>query len=187
MKNQVRRKQNKLKKEVLYLNRKIVFAVLALAAVLLAVPYIGIVHAKPSTVVSGAIMVTGFVPLETLPKGQSGNVVMKVMLTAEFTGDIAGTTTYEAFWMIRYDDGGLVTGANIHEIMTFETATVLDKSGSLTIEANLGSNRPSDAVWHWTILGGTGELANLHGHGTWAPENPGDVVEFYEGQVHFNP
>jgi hypothetical protein len=175
-----------LKKEVLYLNRKIVFAVLALAAVLLAVPYIGIVHAKPSTAVRGAIIVTGYVPLEILPKGQSGNVVMKGMLTVMFVGDIAGTTNYEAFWMIRYD-GELATGANMHEKITFETATVLGKSGSLTIEANMGSNRPSDAAWHWTILGGTGELANLHGHGTWAPENPGDVVEFYEGQVHFDP
>ena len=186
MKNQVRRKQNKLKKEVLYLNRKIVFAVLALTAVLLAVPYIGIVHAKPSTAVSGAIIVTGYVPLEILPKGESGNVVMKGMLTVMFVGDIAGSTNYEAFWMIR-NDGGTATGANMHEKITFETATVLGKSGSLIIEANMGSNRPPDAVWHWTILGGTGELANLHGYGTWAPENPGDIVEFYEGQVHFDP
>jgi hypothetical protein len=166
--------------------RKTIFAVVALTAVLLAIPYIGMAHAKPSTAVSGAIYITGYAPLEILTKGQSGNVVMKVMLTVAFLGDISGTATYEAFWMIR-NDGELVTGANMHEKIAFETASVLGKSGSLTLEANMGSNRPSDAAWHWTILGGTGELANLHGHGTWAPENPGDVVEFYEGQVHFNP
>ena len=143
-------------------------------------------QAKLSTNVDGAIIITDYIPLETLPKGQSGNIIMKVMLTAEFSGDIKGTATYEAFWMIRYD-GDIVVGVNIHEKITFETATVLGKSGSLTIEANLGSNRPSDAVWHWTILGGTGELVNLHGHGTWAPEVLGGTVEFYEGQVHFDP
>jgi hypothetical protein len=178
---------------VIELNRKITFSILALIAVLIATPYIGMGHAKPSTTVSGALMITGFVPLEILPKGQSDNVIMKVLLTAEFTGDISGTATYEAFWMLHNfvpPDGGPDIATNMHEKITFETVTVLGKSGSLTLEANLSSDRseiPHDNGWHWTILGGTGELVNLHGHGMWAPETPGDVVEFYEGQVHFDP
>jgi hypothetical protein len=167
-------------------NRKILLTALTLAAVLLATPYIGMVQAKQSTTVSGAVIITGYELLEILPKGESGNVIMKVRLTAMFVGDIAGTAHYEAFWMIRNNIGS-VTGANMHEIITFDTVSVLGKFGSLTIEANMGSNRPSDEVWHWTILGGTEELANLQGHGTWAPEAPGDIVEFYDGQIHFDP
>ena len=172
------------------MNRKTVFAVLALTAVLLAIPYIGMASAMPSTTVSGAIMVTGYVPLEILPKGKSDNVIMKVLLTVEFTGDISGTATYEAFWMLHNfvpPDGGPDIATNMHEKITFETVTVLGRSGSLTLEANLCSKRSPNRGWHWTILGGTGELANLHGHGMWAPEVPGDLVEFYEGQVHFAP
>jgi len=170
--------------------RKILLMVLALTAVLVATPYVGVIHAKPSIPVSGDITITGWTPLETLPKGDSDNVVMKVLLTAEWTGNIEGTTTYEAFMMVHNfipPMGGPDVESNIHEKITFETVTVLGKSGSLTLEANLCSHRPADSAWHWTILGGTGELANLHGHGTWAPENPGDLVEYYEGQVHFAP
>jgi hypothetical protein len=168
------------------MKKKILLTVLALTAVLLATPYIGMVHAKPSTAVSGTIVITGYVPLEILPRGKSDNLIMKVLLTAEFTGDIEGTTTYEAFWMLHNfvpPDGGPNIAANMHEKITFETVTVLGESGSMTMEANMGGNE----VWHWTILGGTGGLANLHGHGTWAPEVPGGMVEFYEGQVHFDP
>jgi hypothetical protein len=165
--------------------RKILLMVLALTAVLVATPYVGMVHAKPSTSVSGTVTITNFVPLEILQKGNSDNEVWRVLLTAEFTGDIVGTTTYEAIWILH--NRAVNSGANIHEKITFETVTVLGQSGSLTLEANLGSHRPADSAWHWTILGGTGALANLHGHGTWAPENPGDLVECYEGQVHFDP
>lgn len=167
------------------MKRKILLIVLALTGVLVATPYVGVVYAKPSTSVSGAIMITGYIPLEILPRGNSDNVAMKVLLTAMFTGDIAGTTTYEAIWIIHNREVNL--GANMHEKIIFETVTVLGKTGSLTLEANMGSKRPADSVWHWTILGGTGELAGLHGHGTWAPENPGDFVEYYEGEVHFDP
>ena len=172
------------------MNKKVLLTVLALAGVLLAIPYIGMARATPSTAVSGALIVTGYVPLETLPRGGSDNVIWKVLLTVEFTGDISGTATYEALWMLHNfvpPDGGPDLAVNIREKITFETVTVLGKSGSLTLEANLCSARPPSKVWLWTILGGTGELANLNGHGTWAPEEPGDLVEFYEGQVHFDP
>lgn len=157
---------------------------------MLITPYIGVVNAVPSTTISGALMVTGFVPLEILPQGKSDNVIMKVLLTVEFIGDMSGTATYEAFWMLHNfvpPDGGPNIATNIHEKITFEEVTVLGKSGSLILEANLCSERPPNRAWHWTILGGTGELTSLHGHGTWAPEVPGDLVEFYEGQIHFDP
>jgi hypothetical protein len=39
----------------------------------------------------------------------------------------------------------------------------------------------------WRIIGGTGELANVHGQGVWGnAEDPTKGVH-YEGQIHFNP
>ncbi|MEJ2241894.1 MAG: DUF3224 domain-containing protein [Candidatus Bathyarchaeota archaeon] len=159
--------------------------VFALTAVMLPTICIGMVNASASRSVSGTVMIIGYEELEILPKGNSDNIVMKVLLTAMFTGDIQGITTYEAIWIIHNREVNF--GANMHEKITFDTATVLGQSGSLTIEANMGSGRPADSVWHWTITGGTGALTNLHGQGTWAPENPGDFIEYYEGQLHFDP
>jgi hypothetical protein len=165
-------------------NRKILLTVLALTAVLLATPYVGMAYAKPSTTVSGTIMVVGFELLEETPSGKSDNAIRRVLMTVEWTGDIEGSATYEAIMMLHNwvpPMGGPETMVNIHEKVTFPTVTVLDKSGSLTLEANIGSAGEA----HWTILSGTGELVNLNGHGTWAPI--GDMLEGYAGQVHFDP
>jgi hypothetical protein len=38
---------------------------------------------------------------------------------------------------------------------------------------------------NWRIVGGTGELANIHGQGTQGGAGPGGIA--YEGYVHFDP
>lgn len=44
---------------------------------------------------------------------------------------------------------------------------------------------PSGAIWFgtWVIIGGTGELADLHGHGTWT--GPSFDLD-YTGKIHFS-
>ncbi len=44
---------------------------------------------------------------------------------------------------------------------------------------------PSPAIWSgtWTIIGGTDELSDLHGHGTWT--GPSGTLD-YAGQIHFD-
>jgi hypothetical protein len=159
--------------------------VFLLAVAMLATPLVGMVYAKPSTPVSGVNILTGFTPLDSLPKGKSGNAVSTALLDVTWEGDIAGSTTYEGILMLHNFDPitmlGPDTTINIHERIFFPTVTVLGKTGSLTMEVNFGGSK---LEFRWTILSGTGELVNLHGHGTYyLVETP---VYAYEGEVHFD-
>lgn len=168
------------------MNRKlVVLAVALLAVAMLATP---IVNATPSKPVSGTQILTGFTPLGASPKGKSDNVVTAATVEVTWAGDIAGSTSYEGILMIHNfvppTGMGPDTTVNIHERIFFPTVTVLGKSGSLTMEVNANLARGKD-VFRWTILSGTGELANLHGNGIYyLVEAP---MYAYEGHVHFDP
>ena len=69
------------------------------------------------------------------------------------------------------------------------TGTVDGQEGTLTIKTNGKQESdtcdPSPAIWHgrWVIIGGTGDLADLHGNGTFT----GPSLDLdYEGQIHFS-
>ena len=169
------------------MNRKILLTVLALAAVLLATPYIGMVHAKPPTFVSGTQMITNYIPLGDVPKGKSDNVLSTATLFVTWSGDIAGDTEYEGLLMLHKwvpPLGGPDTTVNIHERIYFPTVTVLGKTGSLTLAVCLGGSK---GVFRWTVIDGTDELANLHGNGIYYVTDPELGIYYYEGQVHFDP
>jgi len=169
-------------------NRKILLTVLALSVVLLATPYIGMVHAKPSTTVSGTITVipSGF-PSEEKPAG-SNNMIWTIAITEQWSGDIGGIGgTDESIWVWHHSfppNVGPDFTINIHEKLTFPDVTVLGSySGSMTMEVVLKVDI-TGLSGHWTILSGTDGLANLHGQGTISgPTSPYS----YTGQVHFGP
>lgn len=155
----------------------IIIALLALS--------ISTAYAKKPTFVSGTQMITNFIPLGEVPKGNSDNVLMTSTLFVTWSGDIAGDTEYEGRLMLHKwvpPSGGPETTVNIHERIYFPSVTVLGKTGSLTLAVNLGGSK---GVFRWTIIEGTGELANLHGNGRyWLVEAP---FYDYEGYVHFDP
>lgn len=66
------------------------------------------------------------------------------------------------------------------------TVDTVSRSGTLTIKM-VGTSPGDIADWNgtWRIIGGTGELANLHGNGVFW--NNGLLHVHYEGQVHFDP
>ena len=165
------------------MNKKVLgIAVVLMTVAILATPLLGIAYAKKPTFVSGTQMITGFIPIDDVPKGKSDNVLSTATLFVTWSGDIAGDTEYEGVLMVHSMDPVAI---NIHERIYFEDVTVLGKSGSLTLQvcANLG--RGVDAGFRWTIIEGTGELANLHGNGRyWLDEAP---FYDYEGYVHFDP
>ena len=161
------------------MNRRILMIVLALAVVLLATPYIGMVHAKPPTPVSGTIEFTSVVPAGP-PKvaGKSDNRIVMFNIIEVWSGDIEGTGTAEAKWIVH--NAPLTNPdawVNAHAIISFSDVTVLGMSGSLTIKLSL-----SGTEGQWTIMEGTGGLANVHGEGA-----ASTVTMMYTGQVHFDP
>ncbi len=175
------------------MNKKILSITLALCAILLAIPNVLTAFANPSTYVSGTQLlnlITGVTVLDQSPAGKSDNLKLTTSITDTWTGDIAGTTTYESTWIVHdYDPGPPPGGTpNIHETIFFSTVSVLGKSGSLELVVNLGGSK---GVFRWTILSGTGELANLHGNGIYYSTGLIDQnlnqVYAYEGQVHFDP
>jgi hypothetical protein len=164
------------------MNKKVLgIAVVLMAVAMLATPLVGMVYAKPPTLVSGDQTVTGYEPIADVPKGKSGNVLSTAMMEVTWTGDIAGVATYEGILMVHNDPVPI----NIHEKIFFPTVTVLDKSGSLTLQVSANLGRGQD-VFRWTIIDGTGELANLHGNGIYYLDLATGIYH-YEGQVHFDP
>jgi hypothetical protein len=156
-------------------------AVVLMAVAMLATPLVGMVYAKPPTPVSGEQTVTDSTLIDDDPKGKSANHVVTETLEVEWTGDIAGVAIYTGILMVHNEPVPI----NIHEKIHFDAVTVLGKSGSLTLQVSANLARGKD-VFIWTIIDGTGELANLHGNGIyWL--NFATMKYDYEGQVHFDP
>jgi len=117
----------------------------------------------------------GVVELEFEPL-PSGLVKITFYTEQTWTGDWVGTVTQSGTAM-----GGRKNGiATIKATGTFE-GTIDGKVG--TVSYRMRNNIRSDGRFfgaYWTILGGTGELENIHGNGTVAPEE----LRIW---VHFDP
>jgi hypothetical protein len=166
------------------MKKKIILTVLALTTVLFSTQYFGAIAAKPSTPVSGTIEFISVIPAGP-PKvaGKSDNRMIIMDIIEEWSGDIIGIAIAKATWIVHNaplytnPDGWL----NVHAIIICEDATVLGKSGGLTIKLRVAG---AGANCQWTILGGTGDLTNVHGQGTASM----DTEPFeYTGHVHFDP
>jgi hypothetical protein len=155
--------------------------VFLLTVAMLATPLVGMVNAKPPTLVSGEQSVTGYTPIADVPRGKSANVLSTAMLEVTWTGDIDGVATYEGILMVH----NIPVPINIHEKIFFPTVTVNGESGSLTMQVSANLGRGQD-VFRWTIIDGTGELANVHGNGIYYLDLATGIY-YYEGQVHFDP
>lgn len=104
-----------------------------------------------------------------------------------WSGTFSGTSTEEGQVVIH------CSGAwSYKAIVTFQNVTVAGKSG--TLEMSVVGDRPdaaSDWAGKWVILGGTGELSDVRGQGTWWGPGAsgvgtwGDI--YYAGNIHFDP
>ena len=164
---------------------------IALAAALLLSMSMSVAYATQPTQVTWTSVTVGLSVQGGNVAGESDNRFLTLSITSVFTGDIAGIMTSDSRWIIH----NWVTGVpllqqpgpvNIHAVDYIST-TFQGKSGTLAILVNhvyypsLGSSEGT-----WVIISGTGELANLHGHGTTSnPPGPGPTT--WTGQVHFDP
>jgi hypothetical protein len=102
----------------------------------------------------------------------------------EWTGTFVGDST-ESGKVVAHCTGQLSFNATV----TFDEVTVDGKQGGLVMSVNGTKPAGSEWVGGWVILSGTGDLANLHGQGTWwGPGAPGweqwGYVD-YAGKYHF--
>jgi hypothetical protein len=136
-------------------------------------------------------MATGLSIQDAKIAGESDNRFLELSLTASCTGDIVGSYTSDSRWIINNWVVGVPLLQQpgpiyVHAIDYF-SAIFEGKSGTLAILVNhiyyplLGSSEGT-----WVIIGGTGELANLHGQGT-TFDPPGPSLTTWTGQVHFDP
>jgi hypothetical protein len=164
---------------------------IALTIALLLSMSMSIAYATTPMQVTWTSVATGISVQDGKIAGESDNRFLDLSLTAMCTGDIAGIYTSDSHWIIH----NWITGVpllkqpgpvNVHAVDYIST-TFQGKSGTLAILVNhiyypsIGSSEGT-----WVIIGGTGELANLHGQGTtFDPPGPGPTT--WTGQVHFDP
>jgi hypothetical protein len=104
-----------------------------------------------------------------------------------WTGTFFGTSTEAGQVVIQGDGVWSFSGT-----VSFSQVTVDRTSG--TLELSIVGERPDvSADWQgeWVILSGTGDLATLHGQGTWwapaVPEAPEWSIAYYGGETDFGP
>ena len=144
------------------------------------------VHATPPIPVSGTWSWMAPSAFFNVIRVADGNLFISAVEIDEFTGTFEGTG--EGVFTLEMHPTGFATGRG----RTLFTGTVLDKSGTLVIQ--WVGNTKNDLGWwwfEWTILSGTGKLANLRGQGTgWGP-GPAGLDEWggveLSGKIVFTP
>ena len=157
---------------------------MALTMALLFSMSISAAYATMPIPVSGKIIVMGASVTSTNVAGQSDNVIVYLSLNGMFTGGIAGSYTSESRWVYHnYEESD--QWISVHAVDIISPAKVTINSVQYTGMLTFMLNGKSGEGGTWVIIGGTGDLANLHGQGTYTPA--GGVVQNYEGQIQFDP
>lgn len=121
-----------------------------------------------------------------ITKLADGNVFISAVEYDKVTGTLEGTG--EGVFTLEIHPEGFDTGQG----RTLFTGSVLDNEGTLVIQW-VGNTKNDQGWWwfQWTILSGTGKLANLQGQGTgWGP-GPAGLDEWggveLSGKIVFAP
>jgi hypothetical protein len=187
-------------REVIELNRKILLTILALTAVLLATPYIGMVHATLPTDVLFYVPMEGFGgTAEVRQTGESNNWISYGNTFGFVEGDIIGSMTAEAHWIYHFEDEWVGPEldpymltvpfrGNGGPVLTIDPDTVMGipVTGTLTLKF---VTRGNEFAGTWAIQGGTGDLKGIAGQGTWYIDPGYGLIggQAFEGQIHINP
>ena len=166
--------------------RKVLLASLVICMLALLSTLSMSVHATQPTTASG---IWTYTPTIILPSVRfaDGNMFFEATSEDVWTGTFEGHS-HCVERVVIHPSGSW----NAEGLCTFESCTVTGESGTLVIHF-VGTKPGPTADWsgRWVILSGTGDLANLHGQGTWwGPGAPAPGVEGfvdYSGQIHFDP
>ncbi len=169
--------------------KKAAVGVLVMALLMMSATSISLVHATTPITVNGRITMTtprtGLNPTEERWCGKSDNQVRIWENWGNWlwSGSINGSSTLDRRTMY-HDRNTSEQWFNTHGIYTIPNANVTGKLGTLYIQIEGSTGNPPPTMWR--IVGGTGELVNLHGQGTYEGSTAGPWIE-YTGQIHFDP
>jgi hypothetical protein len=164
------------------MNKKVLGIIIALMAVTTLSTTISVVFATKPTHVEGTWKIdTGTVYKD--PAGNSDTLIETHEDIITLTGDIEGTGDYDRRLVFHNYSPSPPWQVTQQGIITIEEAKVGEMTGTLVISTVANSQKSPDG--QWTIIGGTEELVNLHGQGTFSHVTP--LLFKYEGQVHFDP
>ena len=179
-------------------DKKSLLAVLVLTAVLLAIPCIGMVHAKKPLPISFEAHSLGFGEAEYRQAGN--NWISDANSYGYLAGDLAGEYAGNARWVYHnwvgpYEDPFMLTVglASGHGLGTYEITEVMGMEKTGTIKLMWNDVFGNEFAGTWVMYGGTDELKGLHGQGTWHVEYiivGGQIVggyQVFEGQAHLDP
>ncbi len=164
------------------MKKKVLAIGLILAFAILTVPIPAVFADSPMIEVSGLINAknTG----TNLIKIAGDNKFWDVDTASTWSGGISGTPTGSSIWIAHGTRVPPPDTVNIHIELTFTTASVDGKTGTMTVEMNIIQYPADESANHgtWRIKDASGGLEGLHGEGIWlsAPNR-------YEGKVHFSP
>ena len=139
--------------------------------------------AEPPAPVSGTFDYT-FEVDESRTRVADGNTFLYATEAETWEGDLSGTGDAE------FTVGIFSSGFWNVWLRSEFTGTVLgNREGTMVMQ--LVGKKPADGDWYgqWVILGGTGELSDARGNGTWGGPGfgaPGPDI-WYSGQIHFKP
>jgi hypothetical protein len=177
-------------------NRKILLTVLALTAVLLATPYIGMVHAKPPTNILFYVPMEGFGGTSEIRQTGESDTWISYGSTYGFVeGDIIGEFTADAYWIYHnwvgpVEDPFMLTleRSNGHVVLTINPTTIMGMEKTGTIKLRFNDVYGDEFAGTWVINGGTDELKGVNGQGTWYIDPDYGLFggQAFEGQIHFD-
>jgi hypothetical protein len=156
--------------------RRLLLLLMIVGALLL--PF-GVAYATPPTLSSGTY--GGSAVETTIIRFPDGNMVLTIKREGRLSGTTEGLFTETAY----------IVGKRIstfHGIQICSPCTVGGRSGTYVARFE-GTSEDGHDRGQWVYLSGTGDLANLRGHGTLegisAPD--GSTSGTYSGEYHFDP
>jgi hypothetical protein len=153
-----------------------------MAAAMLALPISAVYATKPTVITGTVTMINPILYVSIRDLGNSGNQIWTFTdAPLPMAGDMERTGSYTGTWLVQkpFTPDMKVPAANgVYHL----DVKVMGASGELTIGVHFVS---SGGYSNLVIIGGTGDLKNLHGTGVLTPETM--LLYYYSMDVHFDP
>ncbi len=165
--------------------KKVVIVSLVLTFAMLTLPISVVFATSPMIEVSGTIKSSSLGSTVIREVGETRFVFIRT--ASNWTGGIFGNTVGSQT-QIMHDIATLPPEHIVINVeLSFVTAVVAGKRGTMTVEMNLIAfpSHPWDNHGTWRIKDAAGGLEGLHGEGEWITYANNKAVNMYEGTVHF--